>query len=394
MLNEKSLGWGRSNSCIRELEAYALRRKAEIGAENVFDFSIGNPSVPSPPEFKAAILELLDSCSDVELHGYTPAPGLLSFRRAIAGDLNRRFDANILPEMVYVCCGAAAGLCAAIHAVVNDGDEVITFAPFFPEYSVYVENAGAKLVAVQPLSTMQPDIDALESVINEKTKMLLINTPNNPSGVLLTEESLEKISALLCRAQEKYGHEIYLLSDEPYRELVFDGRPGAAVTRFYDNSIICYSFSKSLSLPGERIGYLAVSSTMAQRQDVFDAISGAARSYGYINAPSLMQRAVERCIGLSSDILKYKTNRDILYSALTDCGFESVKPDGAFYLFVKSPEPDAVAFSDRAKKHELILIPSDDFGLKGYVRIAYCVSEDMIRRSIPAFKKLAAEYGL
>ena len=394
MINEKSLAWGRSKSCIREVAGYAAQRREEIGADNVFDFSIGNPSVPSPSQVNQAIRELLDTCSDSQLHGYTPAPGLPSLRKAIAEDLNHRCDANIIPEMVYVCCGAAAGLCSAIRALLVPGDEVIAFAPFFADYTVFVEAAGGKLVSVPPMGDMQPDIDALESAINEKTKLLIINTPNNPSGVLLTAESLEKIASVMDAAQEKYGHKLYLLSDEPYRELVFDGVPAKSVTRFYDNSIICYSFSKSLSLPGERIGYLAVSSTMAARQDIFDAICGAARSYGYVNAPSLMQRVVEKCMGLTSDISAYKRNRDLLYSGVSEAGFECVKPDGAFYLFIKTPEPDAKAFSERAKKYELMLVPGDDFGVKGYVRAAYCVSEEMIRKSLPAFKKLAEEYGL
>ena len=394
MINEKSLGWGRSKSCIRELAGYATERKALIGAENVFDFSIGNPSVPAPPQVNDTIRALLDNTDSTVLHGYTPAPGLPSLRKAIAEDLNKRYDANIIPEMVYVCCGAAAGLCSIIRALLCEGDEVIAFAPFFPEYTVFTEAAGGRLVSVPPMGDMQPDIDALESAINEKTKILIINTPNNPSGVLLSDESLKKISACMRKAQEKYGHKLYLLSDEPYRELVFDGNPGKCITNYYDNSIICYSFSKSLSLPGERIGYVAVSSTMDDRQDIFDAVCGAARGCGYVNAPSLMQRVVEKCIDMTSDISAYKKNRDILYGGLSECGFECVKPDGAFYLFVKSPEPDAKAFSEKARQYELMLVPSDDFGVPGYVRVAYCVSEDMIVRAMPAFKKLAEEYGL
>lgn len=394
MINEKSLAWGRSKSCIRELAGYASARKAEIGIENVFDFSIGNPSVPAPPQVNDTIRALLDNTDSTMLHGYTPAPGLPSLRKAIADDLNKRYDANIIPEMVYVCCGAAAGLCSSIRALLCDGDEVIAFAPFFAEYTVFTEAAGGRLLSVPPMDDMQPDIGALESAITEKTKILIINTPNNPSGVLLTEDSLNKIADVMRKAQEKYGHSIYLLSDEPYRELVFDGVSTKSATRFYDNTIICYSFSKSLSLPGERIGYVAVSSTMAERQDIFDAICGAARGYGYVNAPSLMQRVVENCMGLTSDISAYKRNRDILYKGLSDCGFDCVKPDGAFYLFVKSPEPDAKAFSERAKKYELMLVPGDDFGVKGYVRLAYCVSEKTIVDSMPSFKKLAEEYGL
>ncbi|MBQ2960262.1 MAG: pyridoxal phosphate-dependent aminotransferase [Oscillospiraceae bacterium] len=394
MINEKSLAWGRSKSCIRELAGYASARKAEIGIENVFDFSIGNPSVPAPPQVNDTIRALLDNTDSTMLHGYTPAPGLPSLRKAIADDLNKRYDANIIPEMVYVCCGAAAGLCSSIRALLCDGDEVIAFAPFFAEYTVFTEAACGRLLSVPPMDDMQPDISALESAITEKTKILIINTPNNPSGVLLTEDSLNKIADVMRKAQEKYGHSIYLLSDEPYRELVFDGVSTKSATRFYDNTIICYSFSKSLSLPGERIGYVAVSSTMAERQDIFDAICGAARGYGYVNAPSLMQRVVENCMGLTSDISAYKRNRDILYKGLSDCGFDCIKPDGAFYLFVKSPEPDAKAFSERAKKYELMLVPGDDFGVKGYVRLAYCVSEKTIVDSMPSFKKLAEEYGL
>ena len=393
MLPEKSLAWGRSKSCIRELAAYGGARKAEIGADKVFDFSIGNPSVPAPVAVDEAIKDVLRTDS-VELHGYTPATGLMSFRRAIAADLRSRLGADVPPEMVYVTCGAAAGLAACMHGLLLPGEEAVAFAPFFPEYRVFVEGAGGVLVTVPPTAALQPDLTALEKAVNEKTKLVVVNTPNNPSGVILSAESLEKMSSILRAAEEKYGHTIYLISDEPYRELVYDGTPVPWVPDYYDDTIVCTSFSKSLSLPGERIGYLAVNGVMADRQDVFDALAGAARGCGYVNAPSMMQRVVEKCLGQTADISVYKQNRDLLYNGLKARGFDCVYPDGAFYLFVRSPEPDAKAFSEKAKKYELLLVPSDDFGVEGYVRVAYCVSTDMIERSMPAFTELAREYGL
>ena len=329
-----------------------------------------------------------------EIHGYTPAAGLPSLRRAIAEDLKARSRVPMPAERIYVTCGAAAGLAACMHALLLPGEEAIALAPFFPEYRVFAEGAGGRLITVPPTESLQPDLGALEAAIHEKTKLLIVNTPNNPSGVILSAESLEKIGAILRAASEKYGHSIYLISDEPYRELVYDGTAVPWVPDFYADTIVCYSFSKSLSLPGERIGYLAVSGAMAEGQDVFDAIAGAARACGYVNAPSLMQRVIESCLGQTADVSVYKANRDLLYTGLTERGFDCVYPDGAFYLFVKSPEPDAKAFSERAKKHELLLVPSDDFGLPGYVRVAYCVSPEMIRRSMPAFTALAKEYGL
>lgn len=393
MLPEKSLAWGRTKSCIRELAAYCGRRKAEIGAENVFDFSLGNPSVPAPPCVAEAMEEALrlDSAS---LHGYTPAAGLPGFRRAIAEDLNARFGAGVSADMIYVTCGAAAGLAACMHGLLLPGEELVAFAPFFPEYRVFAESAGGALVTVPPLPDMQPDLDALERAVGEKTRAVIVNTPNNPSGAVLPAASLRRLGDILRAAEAKYGRAIYLISDEPYRELVYDGSPADCVFKYYDDAIICYSFSKSLSLPGERVGYLAVGSAMADGQDVFDAISGAARGCGYVNAPSSMQRVIEKCLGRTADISVYRRNRDLLYSGLTALGFDCVHPGGAFYLFMRSPEADAKAFSERAKKYELALVPSDDFGIEGYVRLAYCVPEEMIRRSLPAFAALARDYRL
>ena len=393
MVSEKSLAWGRSDNVIRVLTAYGLARKAEIGADKVFDFSIGNPSVPAPPAVDAAFARLLQGDS-VELHGYTAAPGLMSFRKAIAADLNRRYDVGAEAELVFVTCGASAGLSICAHALMNPGDKVVAFAPFFPEYQVFAERAGGELVNVPPAAGLQPDLDALVQCLDEKVTMVIINTPNNPSGVILSAESLTKLSDILRAAEEKYGHPIYLISDEPYRDLVYDGTPVPCPLHFYDDTILCYSFSKSLSLPGERVGYLAVGSKAADKGDVFAAICGAARALGYVNAPSLMQRVIEDCLDQTADISVYKENRDLLYNGLKELGFDCVYPDGAFYLFVKTPEPDAMAFSERAKKSELLLVPSDAVGVGGYVRLAYCVSTDMIRRSLPAFAELAKEYGL
>ena len=390
MLPEKCVAWGRSKNCIRELSEYGAARKAEIGPENVFDYSIGSPSIPAPDTVTDTMRELLDM-DPVVLHAYTPASGLPALRKAIADDLLVRFRANIPPELIYVCCGAAAGLATCMHGLLCPGDEALTFAPFFPEYRVYAEGAGGSFAALPPAAGLQPDLDALEAALGPHSKLLIINTPNNPSGVILTEETLSRLGDILRQAQQRYGHTIYLVSDEPYRELVYD-RTVPFVPDYYENTIICYSFSKSLSLPGERLGYLAVSERMEDRYTVFAALEGAARACGYINAPSFMQWVVARCIGQTSDLSVYKRNRDLLYQGLCSLGFECVYPDGAFYLFMKSPEPDAKVFSERAKKYELLLVPADDFGLGGYVRLAYCVSEDMIRRSMPAFGRLAAEY--
>ena len=393
MISQAMLGFGRSKSCIRELAAYGARRKAEIGADRVFDYSLGNPSVPAPDCVNEAIRELLslDSCT---LHGYTTAAGLPSLRRAIAEDMRKRYAAELDPDKMYIICGAAAGLAICLRALVQPGEEVIAFAPFFPEYRMFTEGVGGVLVTVPPLSDLQPDLDAFEKALTEKTQLVIVNTPNNPSGVVLSAQTLERLARILEAAQARYGHPIYLVSDEPYRELVYDGREVPCVLHFYDNTILDYSYSKSLSLPGERIGYLAVSPKMADGDTVYAALTGAARACGYVNAPSLMQRVIEKCIGQTTDVSIYRRNRDLLYNSLTEMGYDCVYPDGAFYLFVRTPEPDARAFSERAKKHELLLVPSDDFGLGGYVRLAYCVTEEMILRSLPAFKALAQEYGL
>ena len=386
---------GEKRSVIRELFEYGNKRKAEIGPENVFDFSIGNPSVPAPKEFSDELCRMLAEESPLALHSYTSAPGDFSARKSIADDLNERFGTSFGPENLYMTCGAAASLTISLSAVVGDGEEVILFAPFFPEYTVFVETAGGKPVTVPcRWPDFQIDFEKLSEVLNEKTAAVIINSPNNPSGAVFSEDSIKKLSSILSEAEEKFGRKIYLISDEPYRELVYGEIKVPFVTKYYNDTIICYSWSKSLSLPGERIGYILVSPENPDWKEVYSGICGAGRALGFVCAPSLFQHVIPKCIKMTSDISVYKKNRDLLYGALSDFGFEAVHPDGAFYLFVKSPEPDAKAFSEKAKKHELLIVPSDDFGMEGFVRISYCVSTEQIERSLPAFKKLAEEYSL
>ena len=390
-LPENTLAWGRARSCIRTLAEYGAARKAQIGAENVFDFSLGNPSIPAPACVNEAIAELIQGDS-VALHGYTTAAGVISLREKIAAELNGRFGLALTPNHLYVTCGAAASLTISLRAVLLPGDEVIAPAPFFPEYRVFTEAAGGVLVPVGPRADMQIDLEGVEKALSAHTKAVIINSPNNPSGVVFDEENIRGLAEILRRHEEKTGSPVFLISDEPYRELVYDGVKVPCALEYYDDAIMCYSFSKSLSIPGERIGYIAVSDRMGCAEDVYASILGAGRCLGFVNPPSLFQRVIERCIGQTSDVSQYQQNRDLLCSGLRELGYEFVEPHGAFYLFVKSPEPDAKAFSERAKKHELLLVPSDDFGCEGYIRIAYCVSADMIRRSMPAFKALMDEY--
>ena len=395
MNTERMRELGEKRSVIRELFEYGNKRKAEIGPENVFDFSIGNPSVPAPKEFSDELCRMLAEESPLALHSYTSAPGDLSARKSIADDLNERFGTSFGPENLYMTCGAAASLTISLSAVVGDGEDVILFAPFFPEYTVFVETAGGKPVTVPcRWPDFQIDFEKLSEVLNEKTAAVIINSPNNPSGAVFSEDSIKKLSSILSEAEEKFGRKIYLISDEPYRELVYGKTEVPFVTKYYNDTIICYSWSKSLSLPGERIGYILVSPENPDWKEVYSGICGAGRALGFVCAPSLFQHVIPKCIKMTSDISVYKKNRDLLYGALSDFGFEAVHPDGAFYLFVKSPEPDAKAFSEKAKKHELLIVPSDDFGMEGFVRISYCVSTEQIERSLPAFKKLAEEYSL
>ena len=394
MINETMYGLGSKRSVIREIFEFGNRRRAEIGADKVFDFSLGNPSVPAPREVEEAILDLVRNTDPVALHGYTSAQGDAGVRRAIAEDLNNRYATSISPDSIYMTCGAAASLCITLGALnASSEDEYITFTPFFPEYRVFVEAAGGKLVAVaSDPKDFQIDMKAFEAAITPHTKAVIVNSPNNPSGVVFTAEKLKVACALMQKKSEEYGHPIYLISDEPYRELVYDGREVPFLVNYYDNTVICYSFSKSLSLPGERIGYIALSNQLEDERRVYAAVCGAGRALGYVCAPSMMQRVAVRCLGKTADTSVYKANRDLLFGALTEYGYTCIYPDGAFYLFVKSPEADANAFCLKAREYELLLVPADDFGTPGFVRIAYCVSTQQIQNALPAFKKLMENY--
>ena len=370
-------------------------RKALVGEDKVYDFSLGNPSVPPPPAVKEALIKMLENESEIALHGYTSAQGDKGTRDTIARHYASEYGFKLDPELMYMTCGAAASLTITLNAIVKDvADEVVTFAPFFPEYRVFTEKAGAKLVVCPPAAGLEIDVDAFEALLNEHTRAVIINSPNNPSGVLYPEEQVKAVAAALERAEEKYGSTIYLISDEPYRALVFDGKKATCFPSYYKDTVVCYSYSKSLSLPGERIGYIAVSPLATEAKELYLAVCGAGRALGYVCAPALFQRLVKECDGLTSDVEVYRENRDVLYSALSEMGFTCAYPSGAFYLFVKAPSGDANEFSEEAKKQDILLVPSDSFGCEGYVRIAYCVSTDLIKRSLPAFKKLAEKYGL
>ena len=393
MINNDMLRLGRKSSVIREIFEYGKKRKADIGEENVFDFSLGNPSIPTPECVTEKMLDIIKNTDSVALHGYTSAPGDMAVRRAVAESIKERFDFPSYPELIYMSCGAAASLTVTLKAIVNRGDEVIVLAPFFPEYRVFAESAGAKVVTVKCReSDFQIDFEAFEKAVTEKTKAVIVNSPNNPTGAVLSEDTVKKLAMLLSDKCRQYSSDIFIIADEPYRELSY-GAFVPYIPKYYDNTVVCYSFSKSLSLPGERIGYIFVSPRAKNAADIFAAVCGAGRSLGFVCAPSLMQYTVAECIGKTADISLYRKNRDLLYTALSEYGYTAVKPDGAFYLFVKSPEPDASAFCERAKKYELLLVPSDDFGVEGFVRISYCVSYDMIKRALPAFKRLIEEYG-
>ncbi len=392
MINNKMTELGKVRSVIREIFEYGNKRRAEIGAENVLDFSLGNPSIPAPEKVREIMARLITETDPVKLHGYTSAQGDPTVRKAISDSITDRFGVSASPDLIYMTCGAAASLTISLTAIVNSGDEVIALAPFFPEYRVFAEKAGANFKVVKcSEGDFQIDFTALEKAINKNTKAIIVNSPNNPTGVVLSEETIIKLSNLLNEKQAEFGTSIYIICDEPYRELVY-GMEVPYIPAFYDNTIVCYSFSKSLSLPGERIGYIFVSPKTDNPTDIYAAVCGAGRALGFVCAPSLLQYTVKECIGLTADVDVYKKNRDILYNSLSEYGYKCAKPDGAFYLFMKSPEEDANAFCERAKKYELLLVPSDSFGYEGYVRISYCVSEKQILKSLPAFKALMEEY--
>ncbi|MDO4595778.1 MAG: pyridoxal phosphate-dependent aminotransferase [Coriobacteriaceae bacterium] len=392
MINELLYERGAESSKIREIFTYANERKAQIGAEKVFDFSLGNPSVPAPPEVGDSIERSLRELTPEELHGYTPAPGLPVARAAVAASLNRRFGTAYDAADVFMTVGAAASVSCTLHAVATPGDEVIVVAPYFPEYAVWIENCGAVRVEVPALpDTFQLDIDAIEAAITERTAAVIIDSPNNPTGAVYPREDLERLAAVLRRANEGRRSPIFLVSDEPYREITY-GVEVPWVPDVYESTIVCYSYSKSLSLPGERVGWVLVPNTMPLAPRVMPTIAGAARCLGFVCAPALFQRVVADCVDVPSDVASYAHNRDLLTAALDAAGYTYVEPEGAFYLWVRALEPDAEAFCERAKKYELLPVPSNSFGVAGWIRIGYCVSAETIERSIPAWNALAAEY--
>ncbi len=389
MLNLSMYTLGSRRSCIRELFEYGRMRREIVGDDHVFDFSLGNPSIPAPKEVHCAIRELLDTQSSLYLHGYTTAAGDLSLRQAIADDLNRRFSAAVRPQDFFIGCGAAPELVSVIRALAVKNAEFLVIAPFFPEYRPFVENCGGQLVVIPPdIPNFQIDLQAVESALTPRTQALILNSPNNPCGTVYTEQTLRALAAILTKKSRLFGHPIYLISDEPYRELVYDGKTVPFLPNIYSDTIVCYSYSKSLSLPGERIGYICVPPQTSEHDGLLAAISGAARSIGHVCAPSMMQKVIQKCVDVRPDLRPYDENRHLLADALRSFGYEMASPDGAFYLFVKAPGGDSEAFSEKAKERDLLIVPGTDFGCREYFRLCYCVDPDMIRRSLPIFKEL------
>lgn len=392
MINEQYKKMLEGKSVIRELSEFAAARGKEIGYENVFDYSLGNPSVPVPEKFTDVMIDLLKTKSSVELHGYSPSLGIASVKAAIADSLNRRFGMDYKGNHIFPTTGAAGAVAHAVRCVTCPGDEVLTFAPFFPEYNFYINMSGAVLKIV-PADTenFQINFKKLEEMLNEKTAALLINTPNNPSGAVYSGATLTKLSELLMRKQEEYGHDIFIISDEPYREIVFDGVEAPYVSKFYDNTLSCYSYSKSLSLPGERIGYVAVNPRCTDAELISAMCGQISRGIGHNCPPSIMQLAVAEVLDLTSDMSIYEKNMNILYKELTDLGFSCVRPGGTFYIFPKALEEDAVAFCKKALKYDLVLVPSDTFGVPGYFRMAYCIDTEKVERSLEPLRRFVKE---
>lgn len=392
-VSQRMLNLGTARSEIREAFAFAQARAAEVGAENVDDFSIGNPSVPAPATVAEAVHKLVDAIDPIKLHGYTPAQGDGQARGALADDLNRRFGTNYTADNFYLTAGAAGALCCALSALSCPGDTFIAFAPYFPEYKVFVESAGAELVTVPAdIEDFQIDFAAFDQALTPNTKGVIINSPNNPTGVVYSKATIQKLAQVLTEKSKEYGHTIWLISDEPYREIVYRDTPLPWVPNYYPNTLVCYSYSKSLSLPGQRIGYVLVPPQAEDADIVYAAVCGAGRALGYVCAPSLFQLVAAECTGQTADIEIYHKNRDLLLNALRDMGYTCAQPDGAFYLFPRSLEPDARAFCERARKYDLVLVPGDSFGCPGHVRISYCVPTEQIQRALHKFEQLAAEY--
>ena len=392
MFSEKMVDLGSRRSTIREIFEFGKKRAAEVGRENIYDFSLGNPNVPAPQMVEDTILRLVTTEDPAVLHGYTSAQGDGAVRQKIADGINKAHGTHFNGDNLYMTVGAAASLCICFKALAEEEDEFITFAPFFPEYKVFVEGTGAKLLVVPAdIDSFQINFEEFEKLLSPRTKGIIVNSPNNPSGVVYSEETILRLARILTEKSEEYGHPIFLISDEPYREIAYDVRV-PYLTKYYNNTFVCYSYSKSLSLPGERIGYVLVPDELEDKKAAYAAVCGAGRVLGYVNAPSLFQRVAAACTGKTSDISVYRKNRDLLYSALTEMGYTCVKPEGAFYLFPRSLEPDANAFCEKAKQFNLLLVPGDDFGCPGHVRISYCVQTEMIERSLDAFRKLSELY--
>ncbi len=393
MIAEKMYELGTKKSTIRTIFEYGRKRAAEVGEENIYDFSLGNPNIPSPEFIKQAIIDILNEVPPCDIHGYTIAPGNPGVRETLAKSINERFGTHFAGKNLFMTAGAAAAITIVFKALSEPEDEFVTFAPFFPEYRCFVESTGASLVVVPAqLPDFQIDFTAFAKCLTLHTKAVIVNSPNNPSGVIYSEATIEKLTGLLKAKEEEYGHPIFLIADEPYREIAYDGLVVPYLTKYYADTIVCYSYSKSFSLPGERIGYIVVPDEIADFGMVYGAIAGAGRVLTHVNAPSLFQRVVARCAGKPSDIAAYERNGKLLYNGLLAAGFTCLKPQGAFYLFPKALEADDYAFCERAKKFDLLLVPGADFGCPGYFRAAYCVKTETIEKSLPVFKKLADSY--
>ena len=393
MVSEEMYVLGTKKSTIRTIFEFGKKRAAEVGAENVFDFSLGNPNIPAPDFIRDAAVDILMHGDPTEVHGYTIAPGKPAVREVLAADLKRRFGMEVTGKNLFMTAGAAASVTITFKALTEPGDEFVTFAPFFPEYRVFVEACGGKLVVVPAKpDDFQIDLTALERVLTPQTKAVIVNSPNNPSGAVYSETTIRRLADLLRAKEQEYGHPIFIVADEPYREIVYDGASVPCIPLFYDNTIVCYSYSKSFSLPGERIGYIVVPDTAADFARIYGAIAGAARVLTHVNAPSLWQLVVARCAGKAADLSTYAKNAALLYDGLTALGFSCVRPQGAFYLFPQALEPDDAAFCRRAQEYDLLLVPGRDFGCPGYFRAAYCVRTKMIEKSLPRFEELAKSY--
>ena len=389
MINQTAYALGANRSCIRDLFEYGRARAAVVGEENIYDYSLGNPSIPSPAAVDQTIREVLADTPSLQVHGYTSAVGDMTTRQAIAEDLNDRYDAGVRAEDLFITCGAAPGLTAVFRALAVPGAEILAVAPNFPEYKPFAENAGFTFKVIPPdVPDFQIQLDAVEAALTPNTAAIILNSPNNPSGTVYTRQTLTELAALLTRKSEEFGHPVYIVSDEPYRELVYGGAEVPFIPTIYPNTVVCYSYSKSLSLPGERIGYVYVPRQAADSVALYAAVAGAARAMGHVCAPSLWQKVIARCVHLRPDLKAYDQNRKALRDGLVALGYEVANPDGAFYLFVKAPGGDANAFSEKAKEKDLLLVPGDGFGCPGYFRLCYCVSHDMIRRSLPIFAEL------